>query len=35
MFKIGATNMLNQYYRNGSGNASIGGVYYVSFGYNL
>jgi outer membrane receptor protein involved in Fe transport len=35
MFKVGATNMLNQYYRNGVGNASIGGVYYVSFGYNL
>ena len=35
MFKIGATNLLNQYYRNGTGNASIGGVYYISFGYNL
>lgn len=35
MLKLGATNLLNQYYRNGFGNASIGGLYYVSFGYNL
>ncbi len=35
MLKLGATNLLNQYYVNGFGNAAIGGLYYVSFGYNL
>lgn len=35
MFKLGATNLLNQYYRNGMGNATIGGLYYVSIGYNV
>ena len=33
--KVGGTNLLNQYYRNGFGNATIGGLYYVSIGYNL
>ncbi|MDQ2721332.1 MAG: TonB-dependent receptor [Bacteroidota bacterium] len=33
--KLGATNLLNQYYRDGFGNATIGGLYYVSIGYNL
>jgi outer membrane receptor protein involved in Fe transport len=35
LLKIGATNLLNQYYRDGFGNATVGGVYYVSIGYNL
>lgn len=35
LLKLGATNLLNQYYRNGFGNASIGGLYYFSIGYNL
>jgi Outer membrane receptor proteins, mostly Fe transport len=35
LFKIGGSNILNQYYRNGFGNATVGGLYYVSFGYNL
>ncbi|RTL59295.1 MAG: TonB-dependent receptor [Sphingobacteriales bacterium] len=35
VFKIGANNLLNQYYRNGVGNPAIGGLYYVSFGYNV
>ncbi|MES2775910.1 MAG: TonB-dependent receptor [Bacteroidota bacterium] len=35
MVKLGATNLLNQYYRTGLGNSSIGGLYYVSFGYNI
>ncbi|MEO6681936.1 MAG: TonB-dependent receptor, partial [Ginsengibacter sp.] len=35
MLKVGGTNLLNQYYRNGFGNATIGGLYYVSIGYNL
>ncbi len=35
VIKIGATNLLNQYYYNALGNAFVGGVYYVSFGYNV
>ena len=35
MLKLGGTNILNQYYVNGFGNSAIGGLYYVSFGYNL
>ncbi len=35
LLKVGATNLLNQYYRNGFGNSTIGGIYYVSIGYNI
>ncbi len=35
LLKIGATNILNQYYINGFGNPSIGGLYYVSIAYNV
>ena len=35
LLKLGATNILNQYYRDGFGNPAIGGLYYVSIGYNL
>ena len=35
MIKIGGTNILNHYYKNGYGNPEIGGLYYVSLGYNL
>ena len=35
IFKFGANNLLNEYYTNGVGNAIIGGLYYVSFGYNI
>ena len=35
VFKIGGTNILNKYYRTGWGNPSIGGLYYVSFAYNV
>lgn len=35
MVKLGGTNILNQYYRNGFGNATIGGLYYVGVGYNI
>jgi outer membrane receptor protein involved in Fe transport len=35
ILKLGATNLLNQYYYNGIGNSLIGGLYYVSFGYNI
>lgn len=35
VIKIGATNLLNQYYYNAIGNSQVGGLYYVSFGYNI
>ncbi len=35
LIKLGASNLLNSYYRNGVGNASIGALYYISFGYNI
>ena len=33
--KVGGTNILNHYYRNGYGNPEVGGLYYVSVGYNI
>jgi hypothetical protein len=33
--RIGATNLLNQYYINALANPSIGGIYYVAIGYNI
>ncbi|MDQ3277497.1 MAG: TonB-dependent receptor [Bacteroidota bacterium] len=35
MFKLGATNLLNQYYRTALGNPSVGGLYYLSFAYGV
>lgn len=35
VIKFGGTNILNKYYRSQFGNPSIGGLYYVSFGYNV
>jgi outer membrane receptor protein involved in Fe transport len=35
MIKLGGTNLTNSYYRTGFGNPHIGGMYYVSFGYNI
>jgi outer membrane cobalamin receptor len=35
VLKLGATNLLNQYYYNAIGNSQIGGLYYLSFGYNI
>ncbi len=35
LIKFGANNLFNKYYINGFGNAQIGGLYYVSFGYNV
>lgn len=35
ILKLGANNLLNQYYVNAVGNAQIGGLYYVSFGFNV
>jgi len=33
--KIGANNLLNQYYVNAIGNSMVGGLYYVAFAYNV
>jgi outer membrane receptor protein involved in Fe transport len=35
MIKIGATNLTNKYYADAIGNSQIGGLYYVSLGYNV
>ncbi|HET9278294.1 MAG TPA: TonB-dependent receptor [Flavitalea sp.] len=35
MVKVGGTNIFNSYYKNAYGNPEIGGLYYVSVGYNL
>ena len=35
IIKLGANNLLNQYYYNAIGNSRIGGLYYLSFGYNV
>ncbi|MCX6205294.1 MAG: TonB-dependent receptor [Bacteroidetes bacterium] len=35
LVKIGGTNILNKYYYTGYGNPQIGGLYYVSFGWNV
>jgi outer membrane receptor protein involved in Fe transport len=35
LIKLGATNILNKYYKTSFGNPSIGGIYYISFGYNV
>jgi len=35
VLKLGANNMLNQYYYNAIGNSRVGGLYYASFGYNI
>jgi outer membrane receptor protein involved in Fe transport len=35
LIKIGANNLLNSYYRTAVANPSIGGLYYVSFAYNV
>jgi outer membrane receptor protein involved in Fe transport len=35
ILKVGATNLLNQYYYNAIGNSQVGGLYYISFGYNV
>lgn len=33
--KMGGTNIMNRYYKTAFGNPEIGGIYYVSFGYNV
>ncbi|HTJ14523.1 MAG TPA: TonB-dependent receptor [Dinghuibacter sp.] len=35
MIKLGGSNILNKYYVNELGGPSIGGLYYISFGYNV
>jgi outer membrane receptor protein involved in Fe transport len=35
LIKLGATNLINNYYRTGFGNPQVGGLYYVSFGWNV
>jgi hypothetical protein len=34
-FRLGGSNVLNHYYRNGVGYPSVGGLYYFAVGYNL
>jgi outer membrane receptor protein involved in Fe transport len=35
MIKLGASNLTNKYYLSAFGNPQVGGVYYISFGYNV
>jgi len=35
LVKIGASNLFNKYYNDAIGDARIGGLYYISFGYNI
>lgn len=35
MIKLGGTNITNKFYQTGFGNPNIGGLYYLSFGYNI
>lgn len=35
VIKVGGTNIFNRYYYTGLGNPQIGGVYYISLGYNI
>ena len=35
MLKFGASNLLNDYYRSAFGNPGVGGLYYLSFAYNV
>jgi outer membrane receptor protein involved in Fe transport len=35
MVRLGATNLINHYYKNAFANPEVGGVYYLSFGYNI
>ncbi len=34
-FRIGGTNLGNNYYRTGYGSPAVGGLYYISYGFNL
>jgi len=35
LLKLGGTNIFNNYYRNAFGNPFVGGLYYISFAYNV
>ena len=35
VFRIGGSNILNDYFRTGYGSPYVGGLYYVSYGYNI
>jgi hypothetical protein len=35
MIKVGGTNILNHYYQTAYGSPTVGGLYYVSFAYNI
>lgn len=35
LIKLGATNITNKYYQSAFGNPQVGGLYYISFGYNV
>ncbi|MBX2918503.1 MAG: TonB-dependent receptor [Ferruginibacter sp.] len=35
IIKLGASNLLNQYYYNAVGNSRVGGLYYISYGFNV
>ena len=35
MIKLGATNLTNHYYKSQYGNPAIGGIYYISYAYNV
>ncbi len=35
VFRFGGTNILNDYFRTGYGSPYVGGLYYVSYGYNI
>ena len=35
LIKLGASNLLNNYYVSAFGNPNVGGMYYISFGYNV
>jgi outer membrane receptor protein involved in Fe transport len=35
VFRVGGTNLGNNYYRTGFGSPAVGGLYYISYGYNL
>jgi hypothetical protein len=35
MIKVGGTNIFNRYYQTAYGSPAIGGLYYVSFAYNV
>ena len=35
VFRVGGTNLGNNYYRTGYGSPAVGGLYYFSYGYNI